>query len=267
MTSEVLSPPRVSLRALLPGPVSRIGFGLLLVALVVRMTGDVSWDVPELTAAGAAHLLLLPLVALTLWAAAPSSGGAGRPLPVVLTLVALGVGYLGDYHVTNRLFPRLWDVLLRDTDWDGLVYQALITGGVLLLALAVQILAFRGWLGAGRPRLVADVGCWVIGAVAVAAVVAGVTRLDLGDYTAALAVGVVAWVAAVVLLTVVAWRADRLAGIGALLYIVSAVLLVVLVILLGGDDFVARAGTATYVVGQSFLAAGVLRKLHRTTAG
>lgn len=260
--------PRAGIRALLPGPVSRIAFGLLLVAVVIRMTGDVgAWDEGGFTVVLVAHLLLLPLLALTLWAAAPSSAGVLRPRPVVLTLVALALGYLGDVFVTTALVPEVWDTLMNDMELEGLVYMAMMCGAVLALALVVQVVAFRGWLGAGPVRSAADVTCWVAGMAAVAVVIAGVAHADLGGYLVGMVVAGAAWVAAVSLLTVVAWRADRLAGIGALLHVAAAALLLVGT-MMGevGSTLSFRAVAVTYVVGQALLAVGVLRGLRRATA-
>jgi hypothetical protein len=270
MTSDDdVEAPRVGIRALLPGLVSRIACGLLLVAVVIRLTGDVgAWEEGGFTVVLVAHLLLLPLLALTLWAAAPSSGGVLRPRPVVLTLGALALGYLGDVFVTTALFPGVWDALMNDMELEGLVYMAMVSGAVLALALVVQVLAFRGWLGAGPVRSAADVTCWVAGVAAVAVVVAGVVHVDLGDYLAGAVVAGAAWVAAVSLLTVVAWRADRLAGIGALLHVAAAALLLVGT-MTGevGGTLSLRAVAVTYVAGQALLAVGMLRRLRGATAG
>jgi hypothetical protein len=77
-----------------------------------------------------------------------------------------------------------------------------------------------------------------------------------------------AWVAAVSLLTVVAWRADRLAGIGALLHVAAAALLLVGT-MTGevGGTLSLRAVAVTYVAGQALLAVGMLRRLRGATAG
>jgi hypothetical protein len=266
MTSNDVEVSRVGIRALLPGPVSWIACGALLVAVVIRVTGDViPWGEDGLTAPLVAHLLLLPLLALTLWAAASSSGGVGRPRPVVLTLVALALGYLGDVVVTTTLFPGVWEALMGNMELEGLVYGAMLAGAVLALALVVQAVAFRGWLGAGRLRSAADVTCWVTAAVAAAILVAGVAHADLGDYAVAGVVAGSAWCVAVSLLAVVAWRADRLAGVGALIHVATGALLIVTILGTGTVGF--RAAAVTYVVGQALLAAGVLRKLHRTSAG
>lgn len=269
MTSNDVEAPRVGIRALLPGLVSRIVFGLLLVVVVIRMTGDVdAWDEGGFTAPLVAHLLLLPLLALTLWAAAPTSGGLLRPRPVVLTLVALALGYLGDVFVTTALFPGVWEALMSGMELEGLVYMAMVSGAVLALALVVQVVAFRGWLGAAPLRSAADVICWVTGVAAVAVLVAGVAHVDLGDYLVGAVVAGSAWVAAVSLLTVVAWRADRLAGVGALLHVAAgAVLLIGTTVGEVGTAVSLRVVAATYVVGQALLAAGVLRRLRRATAG
>ncbi|MEU4388905.1 hypothetical protein [Promicromonospora sp. NPDC023805] len=269
MTSTDVEAPRVGIRALLPGLVSRIAFGLLLVAVVIRMTGDVgAWGEGALTVALVAHLLLLPLLALTLWAAAPSSGGVLRPRPVVLTLVALAVGYLGDVFVTTVLFPGVWETLMSGMELEGLVYMAMLSAAVLALALVVQVVAFRGWLDAGPLRLAADVVCGVTGVAAAAVLVAGVAHVDLGDYVVGAVVASAAWVVAVALLTVVAWRADRLAGVGALLHVATAGLLLIGTMTGGiGASISLRVVALTYVVGQALLAVGVLHRLRRATAG
>jgi hypothetical protein len=268
MTSNDVEVSRVGIRAVLPGPVSRIACGALLVAVVIRVTGDVTpWNEGGLTAPLVAHLLLLPLLALTLWAAAPPSGGVGRPRVVVLTLVALALGYLGDVVVTSTIFPGAWDALTGSMELEGLGYAAMLNAAVLALALVVQAVAFRGWLGAGRLRSAADVTCWVTAAVAVAVLVAGVAHSDLGDYAVAAVVAGSAWCAAVSLLTVVAWRADRFAGVGALLHVATAALLLIGPITGGAGTVSLRAAAVTYVVGQALLAAGVLCRLRRTSAG
>jgi hypothetical protein len=269
MTSNDVEAPRVGIRAVLPGTVSRIACGLLLVAVVIRVTGDVTvWDEAGLTVPLVAHLLLLPLLALTLWAAAPSSGGLLRPRPVVLTVVALALGYLGDVFITTALFPGAWEALMSGMELEGLVYMAMMSGAILALALVVQVVAFRGWLGAGPLRSAADVTCWVTGVAAVAVLVAGIAHVDLGDYLVGVVVAGSAWVAAVSLLTVVAWRADRLAGVGGLLHVAAAALLLVGT-MTGevGGALSLRAAAVTYVVGQALLAVGVLRGLRRATAG
>ncbi|MGI5187068.1 hypothetical protein ACQEVI_02860 [Promicromonospora sp. CA-289599] len=269
MTSNDVEAQRTGVRAVLPGPVSRIACGLLLVAVVIRVTGDVdAWDDGGFTVPLVAHLLLLPLLALTLWAAAPSSGGALRPRPVVLTLVALALGYLGDVFVTTALFPGAWDALTSGMELEGLVYLAMVSGAVLALALVVQVVAFRGWLGAGPLRSAADVTCWVTGVAAAAVLVAGVAHVDLGEYVVGAVVAGSAWVAAVSLLAVVAWRADRLAGVGALLHVAAAGLLLVGTMASGvGAAVSLRAVAVTYVVGQALLAVGVLRRLRGATPG
>ncbi|MFD6142249.1 hypothetical protein [Promicromonospora sp. NPDC060271] len=273
MTSDVTSSgveaPRAGIRAVLPGPVSRTACGLLLVAIVLRTTGDVgAWEEGTRTVALVAHLLLLPFLALMLWSAAPSSGGVLRPRPVVLTLVALALGYLGDVFVTTALFPGVWDALMSGMELEGLLYMAMLSGAVLALALVVQAVAFRGWLGAGPLRSAADVICWAIGVVVAAVLVAGVAHVDLGDYVAGAVAAGAAWVAAVSLLTVAAWRADRLAGIGALLHVAAAAMLLVVTTAGGvGTAIGLRAVVVTYVVGQALLAAGVLRRLQGVPAG
>jgi hypothetical protein len=266
MTSEdVVS--RAGIRAILPGPVSRVACGALLVAVVIRVTGDVApGNEGGLTAPLVAHLLLLPLLGLTLWAASPPSGRVGRPRPVVLTLVALALGYLGDLIVTGALLPGAWNLLMGDMELEGVVYGLMLSGAFLALALVAQAVAFREWLGAGRLRTSADVVCWVTGSVAVAVLAAGVAHADLGDYTVGAVAAGVAWCAAVSLLAVVAWRADRLAGIGALLHVATA--LVLLIATFTGEAGIVglRVAAVTYVVGQALLAAGVLRTLHRGAA-
>lgn len=270
MTSNDVEAPHVGIRALLPGLVSRIAFGLLLVAVVIRVTGDVTvWDEAGLTVPLVAHLLLLPLLALTLWAAAPSSGGGLlRPRPVVLTLVALALGYLGDVFVTAALLPGVWEALMSGMELEGLVYAAMLSGAVLALALVVQVVAFRGWLDAGPLRVAADVICGVTGLAAAAVVVAGIAHVDLRDYVVGAVVAGAAWVAAVSLLTVVAWRADRLAGVGALLHVATGALLLIGTMTGGiGASFSLRVVAVTYVAGQALLAVGVLRRLRRDSAG
>ncbi|MEV0951931.1 hypothetical protein [Promicromonospora sp. NPDC050249] len=268
MTSSDVEAPRAGIRALLPGLVSRIAFGLLLVAVVIRVTDDVTvWDEAGLTAPLVAHLLLLPLLALTLWAAAPSSGGLLRPRPVVLTLVALALGYLGDVFVTTALLPGAWEALMSGMELEGLVYVAMVSGAVLALALVVQVVAFRGWLGAGPLRSATDITCLVAGVAGVVVLVAGVAHVDLGDYVVGAVVAGSAWVAAVSLLTVVAWRADRLAGVGGMLHVAAAALLLIGTMTGGvGATLSFRAAAVTYVVGQALLAVGVLRGLRRATA-
>lgn len=267
MTSENVALLRAQARAFLPGPVSRIAFGALLVAIVVRMTGDVSpGNEHGVTAALVAHLLLLPLLALALWAAAPRSGGIGRPRPVVLTVVALALGYLADTVVTGTFFPGMWDTLLGGMELDGLVYGAMLSAALLALALVVQVVAFRGWLGPGRLRTSADVVCWVAAAVATAVLVTGVAHVDFGDYLVGVVAAGSAWCAAVTILAVVAWRVDRLAGIGALLHVATALLLPVAAMGWGVGPDSLRLSAVTYIVGQALLAAGVLRRLRRTTA-
>lgn len=269
MTSNDVDVSRVGIRAVLPGTVSRIACGLLLVAVVIRVTGDVGvWEEEGFTAPLVAHMLLLPLLALTLWAAAPSSGGLRRPRPGVLTLVALALGYLGDVFVTTALFPGVWEALMSNMELEGLIYMAMLSAAVLALALVVQVVAFRGWLGAGRLRSAADVICWVTGVGATAVLVAGVSHVDLGDYLAGLVAAGSAWVAAVSLLTVVAWRADRLAGVGALLHVAAAALALIWTMSGAvGASVSLRVVAVVYIVGQALLAAGVLRRLRRATAG
>jgi hypothetical protein len=92
--------------------------------------------------------------------------------------------------------------------------------------------------------------------------------VDLGDYVAGVVAAGSAWVAAVSLLTVVAWRADRLAGVSALLHVAAAALFLAWTMTGGvGAGVGLRAGVVAYVVGQDLLAAGVLRGLRRATAG
>jgi hypothetical protein len=269
MTSTDVEAPRVGIRALLPGLVSRIVFGLLLVAVVIRVTGDVGvWEEEGFTAPLVAHMLLLPLLALALWAAAPSPGGLGRPRPVVLTLIAFALGYLGDVFITTVLFAGVWEALASNMELEGLVYMAMLCAAVLALALVVQVVAFREWLGAGPLRSAADVICSVTGLVAIAVLVAGVAHVDLGDYVAGAVVVSSAWSVAVSLLAVVAWRADRLAGIGALLHVAAAALLLTWT-MWGevGAGVSLRVVAVVYVVGQALLAAGVLRRLQRMSVG
>jgi hypothetical protein len=151
---------------------------------------------------------------------------------------------------------------------EGLVYMAMLSAAVLALALVVQVVAFRGWLGAGRLRSAADVICWVTGLVAIAVLVAGVAHVDLGDYVAGAVVAGSAWLAAVSLLAVVAWRADRLACVGALLHVAAAALLLTWTMSgVVGAGVSLRVVAVVYVVGQALLAAGVLRRLQGASAG
>ncbi|MGW2094895.1 hypothetical protein [Promicromonospora sukumoe] len=267
MTShDVVSPAR--LRTLLPGPVSRIAFGAFVLAVVVRLTGDVEpWGEGGLTPAVVAHLLLLPLLALTLWAASRPSAGGGRPRPVVLTLAALALGYLGDPVVAGTLLSGVWEALAGGMELEGLVYQAMMEVALLALALVVQTLAFRGWLGAGRLYRLATVTCWVVGAATVAVVASGVLHLDLGEYLVGAVTAGVAWCFAVAFLAVAAWRVDRLGGIGALLHVATAVLVAAGLVVGDAEGVylaVLRLTALVYVAGQALLAAGLLRALGRT---
>jgi hypothetical protein len=187
---------------------------------------------------------------------------------VVLTLVALALGYLGDVSVTTVLFPGVWEALMGNMEMEGLVYGAMLSAAVLALALVVQVVAFRGWLGAGSLRTAVDVACWVTGVVAVAVLGAGVAHVDLGDYVVGAVVAASAWVVAVSLLTVVAWQADRHASVGALLHVAAAALLLVGSMTGGaGTAGSLRAVAVIYVVGQALLAVGVLRRLQRASEG
>ncbi|MFI8523212.1 hypothetical protein ACIGB8_02120 [Promicromonospora sukumoe] len=264
MTSHDVVPP-TRLRTFLPGLVSRITFGALLVALVVRLTGDVEpWGEEGLTPAVVAHLLLLPLLALTLWAASGTPGTSGRPRPVVLTLVALALGYLGDPVVAGTLLSGVWEALMGSMELEGIVYQAMMLVALLALALVAQTLAFRGWLGAGRLYRLAGAACWVVGVAAVAVVVSGLLHLDLAEYVVGAVTAGAAWCVAVAFLAVAAWRVDRLAGTGALLHVATAVLAAAG--LLVGDSegvyqAVLRLSAVVYVAGQALLATGLLRSL------
>lgn len=266
MTShDVASPTRLS--TFLPGPVARIACGALAVALVVRLTGDVEpWGEDGLTPAVVAHLLLLPLLALTLWAASRTPGTSGRPRPAVLTLVALGLGYLGDLVLAGTLLSGMWGTLMGSMELEGIIYQAMMLVALLALALMVQTLAFRGWLGAGRLYRLTSAACWVVGVAAVAVVVSGVLHLDLAEYMVGAVTAGAAWCVAVAFLAAAAWRVDRLAGTGALLHVGTAVL--VAAGLLVGDSeglyqTVSRLSAVVYVAGQALLAAGLLRTLRR----
>ncbi|MFD7025540.1 hypothetical protein [Promicromonospora sukumoe] len=267
MTShDVASPTRLS--TLLPGPVSRIAGGALVVALVVRLTGAVEpWGEEGLTPAVVAHLLLLPLLALTLWAASRTPGTSGRPRPVVLTLVALALGYLGDPVVAGTLLSGVWGTLMAAMELEGVVYQAMMLVALLALALVAQTLAFRGWLGAGRLYRLTSAACWVVGVAAVAVVVSGVLHLDLVEYLVGAVTAGAAWCVAVAFLAVAAWRVDRLAGAGALLHVGTAVLAAA-GFLVGDSEglyqAVLRLSAVVYVAGQALLAAGLLRTLRRT---
>lgn len=281
MTSEdVLTRPGI--RTLLPGWTARIAFGAFLLAVVVRLTGDVEpWGDDGVTAPVVAQVLLLPLLALTLWAAsrpgdaggASGTAGAGgtagadrRPRPVVLTLVSLALGYLGDAVVTTTLLPGVWDVLLGGMELEGVIYAPMLVIALLALSLVVQTVAFRGWLGTGRLFRLTTAACWVVGAAAVVVLSSGVAHLDVGEYVVGAVTACAAWCAAVVFLTVAAWRVDRLAGVGALLLVATAVLLPAGLFVGEAGLYLAtlRVAPVVYVAGQALLAAGLLRGLHRT---
>ncbi|WP_157236758.1 hypothetical protein [Promicromonospora sukumoe] len=275
MTSEdVLTRPGI--RTLLPGWTARIAFGAFLLAVVVRLTGDVEpWGDGGVTAPVVAQLLLLPLLALTLWAASRpgAAGGATgtaaagrRPRPVALTLVALALGYLGDAVVTRTLLPGVWDVLLGGMELEGVIYAPMLVIALLALSLVVQTFAIRGWLGSGRLFRLTTAACWVVGGAAVVVLISGVAHLDVGEYVVGAVTACAAWCVAVAFLTVAAWRVDRLAGIGALLVVAAAAFLPVGLFVgeAGIYVFALRLTPVVYVAGQALLAAGVLRGLHRT---
>ncbi|MFE7509153.1 hypothetical protein [Promicromonospora sp. NPDC057488] len=274
MTSEDVVT-RPGIRTLLPGWTARIAFGAFLLALVVRLTGVVEpWGMSGVTAPVVAHLLLLPLLALTLWAASQPGGAGGasgttgaarRPRSVVLTLVALAVGYLGDPVVTITLLPGVWEALMGGMELEGFIYAPMLVLALLALSLTVQTVAFWDWLGTGRLFHLTTAACWVVGVAAVVVLVSGVAHLDIGEYVVGALTAGAAWCLAVAVLAVAAWRVDRLAGIGAPLLVAAVAFLPVGMVVGGAGAYLSafRVLPVVYVAGQALLAAGLLRSLNR----
>ena len=197
----------------------------------------------QLTGAGdladATQVLLMPLLALTLWL----QTAAPRSRLVVLTLVALGLSWLGDSA------PKLTD---GDTAF-------LVMVGFFLLAQIAYIAAFWPYransvLHVRRPLLLGYV-----------AAVAGLVAACVGGAAGMLA-PVLVYGALLGTMAVLSTGVNPLTAVGGVLFLVSDGL-IALNAFADGFDLPGQGFwvMATYLAAQSLIVAGVLRETARTS--
>ncbi len=242
---ELLDPVRSRVERWLPTRASRAWFTLFLFVALAHLVSHLVFGDFGGVVANVSQWLLMPLLAATLWNAAPLP----RPRIVQLTVVALLCSWAGD--------------TVPDFVPGGAAFFVMMA--LFLCAQVVYVAAFapdreRSVLRRRRGVLVAYAIVYAAVVVTVAAVL-----LPMGWQAVPFVVGIAVYGAVLVAMAVLATGVDRLAGVGGALFLVSDGLI-------GLAQAVPATYTAlppgvhgflvmlTYIAAQTLLAAGVRRR-------
>ncbi|GAA1871803.1 lysoplasmalogenase [Myceligenerans crystallogenes] len=214
------------------------------------VVAGVGVDLPRVT-----QSVMMPLLALTFFLATPPYRLAGkpreRPRLVLLVFLALGLGWAGD--TAPGLVP------------PDLTFLAMI--GPFLLAQVAYVLAFRPFAASSPVRRVPVVAAY--GVVGLAVVGACAPQLVAsGASGAAYLAGLIVYCAVICTMAILAWGVHRLAGIGAIVFLVSdaVIALTSFTAAVMWEPFAMWSGVlvmTTYGVAQALIVVGVLRRVLR----